>query len=55
MLSVKQGDIKYYFLSNWYNSTKDWMPVSWTIAEHSTPLGQWLGKEWQRLVKKKWK
>ena len=35
MLSVKQGGIKYYFLSPWYDSTEDWTPVSWTIGEHS--------------------
>ena len=48
MLSVKQGDIKYDFLSIWY----DWTPVSQTIGEHSThqangkvlsiTLGKWL-------------
>ena len=38
MLSVKQGAIKYYFLSLWYDSTWDWTPVSQTISEHSTQL-----------------
>ena len=33
MLSVKQGGIKYYFLSFWYDSTWDWTQ---TIGEHST-------------------
>ena len=33
MLSVKQGGIKYYFLSLWYHSTWDWTPVSWAIVE----------------------
>ena len=28
MLSVKQGDIKYHFLSLWYDSTWDWNPMS---------------------------
>ena len=28
MLSVKQGGIKYHFLSLWYDSTWDWTPVS---------------------------
>ena len=32
MLSVKQGGIKYPFLSLWYDSTWDWTPVSWTLA-----------------------
>ena len=36
MLSVKQGGIKYHFLSLWYDSTKDWTPVSYTMAEQST-------------------
>ena len=36
MLSVKQGGIKYYFLSLWYDATWDWTPVSRTIGEHST-------------------
>ena len=40
MLSVKQGSIKYDFLSLWYASTWDWTlvscPVSWTNGEHFT-------------------
>ena len=36
MLRVNQGDIKYHFLSLWYDSTWDWIPVSRTIGEHST-------------------
>ena len=35
MLSVKQGGIKYLFLSLWYDSTWDWTQVSWAIGEHS--------------------
>ena len=35
MLSVKQGGIKYYFLSLWYNSSWDWTQVSRAIGEHS--------------------
>ena len=35
MLSVKQGGIKYHFLSLWYDSTCDWTQVSRTIGEHS--------------------
>ena len=34
--SIKQGGIKYHFLSLWYVSTWDWAPVSQTIGEHST-------------------
>ena len=30
MLSVKQGVIKYHFLSLWYDSTQ----VSWAICKH---------------------
>ena len=37
MLSVKQGGIKYHFLSLWYDSTWDWTQVSWAIGEHSNP------------------
>ena len=35
MLSVKQGGIKYHFLSLWYYSTCDWTQVSRAIGEHS--------------------
>ena len=35
MLSVKQGDIKYHFLSLWYDSTWDWTQVYRIISEHS--------------------
>ena len=35
MLSVKQGGIKYHFLSLWYDSTYDWTQVSRAIGEHS--------------------
>ena len=35
MLSVKQGGIKYHFLSHWYDSTWDWMQVSRAIGKHS--------------------
>ena len=34
MLSVKQGGIKYHFLSLWYDSTWDWTQVSRAISEH---------------------
>ena len=35
MLSVKQGSIKYHFLSLWYASTWDWTQISWAIVEYS--------------------
>ena len=35
MLSIKQGSIKYHFLSLWYDSTWDWAQVSRAIGEHS--------------------
>ena len=34
MLSVKQGGIKYHFLSLWYDLTWDWNLVSSAIGEH---------------------
>ena len=34
--SVKQGGIKYHFLSLWYDPTWDWTSVSWTMGEHSS-------------------
>ena len=40
MQSVKQGGIKYHFLSLWYDSTEDWTLVSQTIGEHSTHLAK---------------
>ena len=38
MLSVKQGGIKYHFLSLWYDSTWDWTQVSRAIGKHSNRL-----------------
>ena len=35
MPGVKQGRIKYHFLSLWYDSTWDWTQVSRAICEHS--------------------
>ena len=35
MLSVKQGGVKYHFLSLWYDSTWDWTQVSRAIGEDS--------------------
>ena len=36
MLSVKQGGIKYHFLSLWYDSTWDWTQVSRALANTLT-------------------
>ena len=36
MMSVKQGGIKYHFLSLWYDATWDWTLVSQAIGAHST-------------------
>ena len=33
MLSIKQGSIKYYFLSFWYDLIRDWTPVYRAIGE----------------------
>ena len=35
MLSVKQGGIKYHFLSLWYDSTWDWTLVFQNIGKHT--------------------
>ena len=35
ILSIKQGGIKYHFLSLWYDSTCDWTQISWAFGEHS--------------------
>ena len=37
MLRVKQGGIKYHFLSFWYDSAGDWTQVSRAKCEHSNP------------------
>ena len=34
MLSVKQGGIKYHFLSLWYDSIWDWTQASRAIGKH---------------------
>ena len=34
ILGVKEGSIKYHFLSLWYDSTWDRAPVSWPTGEH---------------------
>ena len=41
MLSVKQGNIKYNFMSLWYDSTWDWTPVSRAIGEHPKNNKTW--------------
>ena len=38
MLSVKQGGMKYNFLSLWYDSTWDWTPIFRIIGKHSEIL-----------------
>ena len=35
ILSVKQGGIKYHFLSLWYDSIWDWTQVFWAIDKYS--------------------
>ena len=35
MLGVKQGGIKYRFVSLWYDSTWDWTMVRQFMGEHS--------------------
>ena len=35
ILSIKQGGIKFHFMSLWLDSTWDWTPISWAFAEHS--------------------
>ena len=41
MLCVKQGGIKHHFMSLWYDSIWDRIPVFRAIGEHSThsPIG----------------
>ena len=34
MLNVKQGKIRYHFLSLWYDSTWEWTQVSRATGEH---------------------
>ena len=36
MMSIKQGGIKYHFLSLWYDLNWDWTQVVHAIDEHST-------------------
>ena len=49
LLRVKQGGIKYHFLSLWYDVTWDWTHVSRTIGEHSTHLANELKRRNKRL------
>ena len=46
MLTVKQGGIKYHFLSLWYDSTWNWTQVSRTIGKHSTIFVCYLDEDW---------
>ena len=46
MLSVKQGGIKYHFLSLWYDST-------WELTQFSRAIGELLEKYSYLLKKKK--
>ena len=47
MLSVKQGSIKYPFLSLWCDSTWDWTQVSRAIDEHSNHHANVRYKSWK--------
>ena len=49
MVSVKQGSIKYHFLSLWYNSTCDWTQVSRAIGKHSNHYANVGGKQYIRI------
>ena len=51
MLSVKQNSIKYHFLSLWYDSTRDWTQVSWTIGKHSIDWAKSKKEEKKELEK----
>ena len=42
---IKEGDIKYHFLSLWYDNTWIWSPFSVAIREHSTPWKQHLPQQ----------
>ena len=50
---AKQGSIKYYFLSFWYDSTWDWTPVCQTIGKHSTQgkIVAFIGILWVQTTK----
>ena len=49
MLSVRQGGIKYYFLSLWYDSICDWTPVFRDIGKHSNHYAKHKKKSWDSL------
>ena len=55
MLRVKQGGIKYHFLSLWYDLTWDWTQVSQAIGEYSnryiTACKQMIIIEYELLLK----
>ena len=50
ILSVKQGGIKYHFLSLWYDSTWNWTPFSHTIGEHSNHYTNGLVKKFTIII-----
>ena len=50
MLSVKQGGIKYHFLSLWYDSTWDWTSVSIVIGEYIVFIERY--RKTEKLYKK---
>ena len=51
VLSAKQGDINYHFLSLWYDSIWDRSPVSRAIGEHYS-FGQYLENTYFDVCKK---
>ena len=53
ILSVKQGSIKYDFLSLWYDSTRDFIPVSRSIGEYVTPSANGPICRWRKVEKNK--
>ena len=50
MLSVKQGNSKYHFLSPQYDLTWHWTPISRIIGEHSTPANGLEGKGFGLII-----
>ena len=54
MLSVKQGGIKYHFLSLWYDSTWDWTQVSRAIGEPQWCRAHWIFKQWCHVTTSSW-
>ena len=50
MLSVKQGGIKYHFLSLWYDSTWDWTQVTNSTTEGLEKFVEMVAKEFLLTV-----